>query len=79
MAYPDPDKMTQKRNHDPSCKKGTQIYCTVYTVVTVHCTLFFILTILYIVHTVCTVGWVNLYKKFEIEKYTVYGKLILLK
>ena len=24
-----------------------------------------------------TVGWVNLYKKFEIEKYTVCGKLIL--
>ena len=22
-------------------------------------------------------GWVNLYKKFEIEKYTVCGKLIL--
>ena len=25
----------------------------------------------------CTVGWVNLYKKFEIEKFTVCGKLIL--
>ena len=25
----------------------------------------------------CTVGWVNLYQKFEIEKYTVCGKLIL--
>ena len=25
------------------------------------------------------VGWVNLYKNFEIEKYTVCGKLILLK
>ena len=24
----------------------------------------------------CTEGWVNLYKKFEIEKYTVCGKLI---
>ena len=24
-----------------------------------------------------TVGWVNLYQKFEIEKYTVCGKLIL--
>ena len=24
-----------------------------------------------------TVGWVNLYKKFEIEKYAVCGKLIL--
>ena len=24
----------------------------------------------------CTLGWVNLYQKFEIEKYTVYGKLI---
>ena len=24
-----------------------------------------------------TVGWVNLYKKFEIVKYTVCGKLIL--
>ena len=24
-----------------------------------------------------TVGWVNLYKKFEIEKYTFCGKLIL--
>ena len=23
-----------------------------------------------------TLGWVNLYQKFEIEKYTVYGKLI---
>ena len=32
------------------------------------------------VYTVnCTVGWVNLYQKFEIEKYTVCGKLILLK
>ena len=30
---------------------------------------------MYIVH--CTVGWVNLYQKFEIEKYTVCGKLIL--
>ena len=26
---------------------------------------------------VCTVGWVNLYKKFKIEKYTVFGKLVL--
>ena len=26
---------------------------------------------------ICTVGWVNLYQKFEIEKYTVCGKLIL--
>ena len=26
---------------------------------------------------VLTVGWVNLYKKFEIEKFTVCGKLIL--
>ena len=25
----------------------------------------------------CTVGWVNLYQKFEIEKYTNCGKLIL--
>ena len=25
----------------------------------------------------CAVGWVNLYQKFEIEKYTVCGKLIL--
>ena len=25
----------------------------------------------------CTVGWVNLYQKFEIEKNTVCGKLIL--
>ena len=25
----------------------------------------------------CTIGWVNLYQKFEIEKYTVCGKLIL--
>ena len=25
----------------------------------------------------CMVGWVNLYQKFEIEKYTVCGKLIL--
>ena len=25
----------------------------------------------------CTIGWVNLYKKFEIEKFTVCGKLIL--
>ena len=25
----------------------------------------------------CILGWVNLYKKFEIEKYTVCGKLIL--
>ena len=24
-----------------------------------------------------TLGWVNLYQKFEIEKYTVGGKLIL--
>ena len=24
----------------------------------------------------CTVGWVNLYQKFKIEKYTVFGKLI---
>ena len=27
----------------------------------------------------CAVGWVNLYQKFEIEKYTVCGKLILSK
>ena len=27
----------------------------------------------------CLVGWVNLYKKFEIKKYTVCGKLILAK
>ena len=27
----------------------------------------------------CIVGWVNLYQKFEIEKYTVCGKLILSK
>ena len=32
-------------------------------------------TVLYIVQ--CTLGWVNLYKKFEIEKCTVGGKLIL--
>ena len=34
---------------------------------------------LYIYNTfaVRTVGWVNLYQKFEIEKYTVCGKLIL--
>ena len=25
----------------------------------------------------CTLGWVNLYQKFEIEKYTVCAKLIL--
>ena len=25
----------------------------------------------------CSLGWVNLYQKFEIEKYTVCGKLIL--
>ena len=25
----------------------------------------------------CTIGWVNLYKKFEIEKFTVCGKFIL--
>ena len=25
----------------------------------------------------CVLGWVNLYQKFEIEKYTVCGKLIL--
>ena len=25
----------------------------------------------------CILGWVNLYKKFKIEKYTVCGKLIL--
>ena len=25
----------------------------------------------------CTLGWVNLYQKFEIEKYTDCGKLIL--
>ena len=25
----------------------------------------------------CMVGWVDLYQKFEIEKYTVCGKLIL--
>ena len=25
----------------------------------------------------CTVGWVNLYNKFESEKYTVCGKLNL--
>ena len=24
-----------------------------------------------------TIGWVNLYQKFEIEKYTICGKLIL--
>ena len=26
---------------------------------------------------ICTVGWVNLYQKFEIEKYMVCGKLII--
>ena len=31
----------------------------------------------YIILTSCTIGWVNLYHKFEIEKYTVCGKLIL--
>ena len=25
----------------------------------------------------CVLGWVNLYQKFEIEKYTVGGKLFL--
>ena len=25
----------------------------------------------------CTIGWVNVYQKFEIEKYSVGGKLIL--
>ena len=30
-----------------------------------------------ILPTQYTVGWVNLYQKFEIEKYTVCGKLIL--
>ena len=25
----------------------------------------------------CTKGWINLYQQFEIEKYTVCGKLIL--
>ena len=29
------------------------------------------------VNGIYTIGWVNLYKKFEIEKYTVCGKLIL--
>ena len=29
------------------------------------------------VHDICTVGWVNFYRKFEIEKYTVCGILIL--
>ena len=27
--------------------------------------------------TVCAVVWVNLYQKFEVEKYTVRGRLIL--
>ena len=27
----------------------------------------------------CSEGWVNLFQKFEIEKYTVCGKLILQK
>ena len=34
----------------------------------------FVFTILYSVD--CTVGWVNLYQKFDIEKYAVCGKLI---
>ena len=25
----------------------------------------------------CPLGWVNFYQKFEIEKYTVFGRLIL--
>ena len=33
--------------------------------------------ILYVYMCMCTLGWVNLYQKFEIEKYTVCGKLIL--
>ena len=28
-------------------------------------------------HMHCLLGWVNLYQKFEIEKYTLCGKLIL--
>ena len=27
----------------------------------------------------CPLGWVNFYQKFEIEKYTVFGRLILSK
>ena len=30
-------------------------------------------------HVHCTLGWVNLYQKFEIGNYTVCGKLILTK
>ena len=30
-----------------------------------------------VIIVICTVGWVNLYQKFESEKYTVCGKLIL--
>ena len=41
--------------------QGKSIYCT------------FILLVAY----VCILGSVNLYQKFEIEKYTVCGKLIL--
>ena len=29
-----------------------------------------------IMNVQCTVGWVNLYQNFEIEKYTFCGKLI---
>ena len=36
----------------------------------------FVNTTLLTFKSVGTLGWVNLYQKFEIEKYTVCGKLI---
>ena len=70
-------KMTQFINSKISyCKKMTLyirskiLYCKKMTVNS---------KILYCKHMTlyCTVGWVNLYQKFETEKYTVCGKLIL--
>ena len=41
-----------------------------------YCTVFAKIALPTACTTVCTIGWVNSYQKFEIEKYTVCGKLI---
>ena len=50
-------------------------FLTVYSVL--YCILYAVHSVPCVIPYICTIDWVNLYKKFESEKYTVCGKLIL--
>ena len=75
--YCDTEALTNCR--DAKDSSSAQLYCIVYKLLYNICTVYINIkqyTVCALKHS-CTLGWVNLYQKCEIEKYIVCGKLIL--